>query len=150
MGTRTGTAGGVSGAVGANGTPSSLSTPQPDVPTKYLVPQWVASTAGEGEEARAAQLARFKDCHDDDKDAVLDLSMYTYLPTKTTPGEHASSGLTESDIKSAVGGTGNAGSALFSSSAAQTASDSVVASPNVAAAATSGTDADADGDVPMA
>lgn len=95
---------------------SSISTPQPEeIPEKFMVREWVSTLIPEGGAENI--LASFKDCEDDDKDAVINLDNYTYIPIqKDAPA--AGSGLTESDIKSAVGGTGNAGSALFSSSAA--------------------------------
>ncbi|ODV84044.1 hypothetical protein CANARDRAFT_29493 [[Candida] arabinofermentans NRRL YB-2248] len=67
----------------------------------------------------------FNDCEDDEKDTLIDLSNYGYMSVKSgnsigggdsSNGGVNGSGLTDADIKSAVGGTG--GSGLFSSSAA--------------------------------
>lgn len=99
-------------------TPSTISTPQlEELPKKYMIREWTSTVIMEGENTDEKILDRFRDCEDDDKDAVIDLDNYTYIPIQM--GVVSGAGLTDLDIKSAVGGTGKAGSALFSSSTAQ-------------------------------
>ncbi|GMM29911.1 hypothetical protein DAMA08_026560 [Martiniozyma asiatica (nom. inval.)] len=60
----------------------------------------------------------FNDCSNDDEDAVIQLSHYTYLPAEEIPD----AAMSMSDMKSAVGG-GEVGNSLFSSSAAHAAKE---------------------------
>lgn len=92
---------------------NNTSAPQEEISEKYMVHHWVSTTIPDSDTSAREKLnQKFVDCEDDDKDAVIDLDMYTYIPTQKDQDS-----MSMSDIKSAFGG-GTAGNALFSSSAA--------------------------------
>lgn len=92
---------------GTQSTTSQSQTPQPLRTHGFKIKSWIVSDKAND----------FKDCEDDDKDAVINLDEYTYIKIEGTRQTDNGTGLTEADIKSAVGGTGG-GNSLFSSSAA--------------------------------
>lgn len=89
--------------------PSQSQTPQPVETYGFKVKTWVIT-----EEA-----PKFKDCENEEKDTLLPLEKMKYLEDSVNTKHAAAgeSGLTEAEMKSAVGGPGVSNS-LFSSSAA--------------------------------
>ncbi|QPG75663.1 hypothetical protein FOA43_003021 [Brettanomyces nanus] len=89
---------------------SQSQTPQPVETYGFKVKTWVITD----------ELVDRKDCQDDETDTFIPLSAHKYMAEDTTVKQSTGgeSGLTEAEMKSAVGGPGVSNS-LFSSSAAQ-------------------------------